>query len=109
MEPQQRTRRLSPRAGVSWTAWIRAGTQRFRCHTIDVSTTGAKLRPRGEIHPGTTVQLLLHSANGRRFHTSAIVWRLDSDGMAILFLRSLPVHATVSTQRPEPRRRGWSR
>jgi hypothetical protein len=37
-----RTRRASPRAHVSWTAWVRVGQERKRFHTVDVSPRGAK-------------------------------------------------------------------
>jgi hypothetical protein len=107
MESQQRSRRYHLRLGVSWTAWVKAGGRRFRCHTVDVSTTGAKLRPLGELLPGMSIQLMLHSADGHRLNTPAIVWRRDADGTAVLFLRSLPVHVTANIQRLEPSPRGW--
>jgi len=50
---QQRTRRSSPRAHVSWTAWVRAGQQRMRFHTVDVSPRGAKLPPKGPYRLGS--------------------------------------------------------
>jgi hypothetical protein len=107
METLQRSRRVHPRSGVSWSAWVKAGTRRLRCHTVDVSPNGAKLRPRGEIQPGTVVELLLHRPDGYRLRTSGIVWRLDADGMAVLFLRTIPVHVTTSKKLPEGPRRVW--
>lgn len=86
---------------------MKAGTRRLRCHTVDVSPNGAKLRPRGEIQPGTVVELLLHRPDGYRLRTSGIVWRLDADGMAVLFLRTIPVHVTTSKKLPEGPRRVW--
>ena len=74
---------------------------------MDVSPTGAKLRPRGDVQPGTVVDLMLQPPDGHRVHTSGIVWRLDSDGMAVLFLKNLPVHITASRTQPENPRRGW--
>jgi PilZ domain len=107
METRQRSRRLHPRSGVAWSAWVTAGANRFRCHTVDVSPSGAKLRPRGEVQPGTVVDVMLQPPDGHRVHTSGIVWRIDSDGMAVLFLKNLPVHITASKTLPEGPRRGW--
>jgi PilZ domain-containing protein len=81
-ERQQRTRRSSPRARVSWTAWARAGHQRMRFHTVDISPRGAKLRPKGPYRLGTALRL--------EFTTSSVVWRADADGMAVLFLGTIP-------------------
>ena len=62
---KSRTRRHHPRAGVSWTVWIRTGGQRFRHHTVDISAHGAKLRPRGALQPGTPVELLVNPPDAR--------------------------------------------
>lgn len=90
METQQRTRRTSSRVGVTWTVWVRDGHHRLRCHTVDVSARGAKLRPKGHFQSGTPVQLQFVKPDGRRLHVSGVVWRVDADGMAILFLGSVP-------------------
>ncbi len=107
METRQRSRRLHPRSGVSWSAWVKAGANRFRCHTVDVSPSGTKLRPRGEVQLGTVVDVMLQPPDGHRVQTSGIVWRVDGDGMAVLFLKNLPVHVTASKVLPEGPRRGW--
>jgi hypothetical protein len=87
---QQRTRRSSPRARVSWTAWARAGHQRMPFHTVDVSPRGAKLRPKGPYRLETALQLEFITPDGRRLHVSSVVWRADTDGMAVLFLGTIP-------------------
>jgi hypothetical protein len=86
------SRRRQPRAGVSWTVWIQAGSQRVRHHTVDLSAQGAKLRPRGSLRPGTPVQLHMVPPEGRPLQVSGVVWRVDSDGFVVLFLASLPAH-----------------
>lgn len=86
----QRTRRHHTRAGLSWTVWAKAGGRRFRFHTVDISARGAKLKPRGELLPGSAVQLQFHSAEGRPVQVSAVVWRVDSDGLVVLFLGGIP-------------------
>jgi hypothetical protein len=85
-----RTRRRHPRAGVSWTVWIRSGEQRLRHHTVDISPHGAKLRPRGTLQPGTPVELLVSPPDARPVRVSGVIWRVDSDGMAVLFLGGIP-------------------
>jgi len=85
-----RTRRASPRARVSWTAWVRAGQERKRFHAVDVSPRGAKLRPRGSFPVGAAIEIEFIPPDARRLHVSGIVWRADSDGLAVLFLGSVP-------------------
>lgn len=107
METQQRSRRVHSRAGVSWTAWVKSGNRRLRCHTVDLSVNGAKLRPHGEMQPGTAVELQLHPPEGGTLNVSAVVWRVDSDAMAVLFLRSIRVRTSGSKAWKENGRRGW--
>jgi hypothetical protein len=107
METRQRSRRLHSRTDVSWTAWVRSGSQRLRCHTVDLSPHGAKLKPRGEILPGTAVEVLLHPPEGGTLRVSGVVWRVDADGMAVMFLRSIPVQVTDGKRVAEMGRRGW--
>lgn len=106
-QQQQRSRRVQSRADVSWTAWVQSGSRRLRCHTVDLSANGAKLRPRGEMQPGTPVEVALHPPEGQPVHVSAVVWRVDSDAMALLFLKSIPVQSTGAKSWRENGRRGW--
>jgi hypothetical protein len=57
--------------------------------------------------PGTAVELQLQPPDGQALHVSGLVWRLDTDGMAVMFLRNIPVQFTGSGTRPENGRRGW--
>ena len=107
MDTRQRSRRQHSRSDVSWTAWVKTSSQRLRCHTVDVSPNGAKLKPRGEIQPGTPVQLQLHPPEGRAVHVAGLVWRVDNDGMAVMFLKSIPVRIDAGRKLPENGRRGW--
>jgi hypothetical protein len=109
MESQQhqRSRRVYFLSCVSWTAWVTSGSRRVRCHTVDLSANGAKLKPRGEMQPGMSVDVQIHPPEGNPVHVSALVWRVDSDSMALLFLKSLPVQTTGSRSWQENGRRGW--
>jgi hypothetical protein len=86
----ERTRRFSPRARVSWTVWAHHGQQRMRFHTVDVSSRGAKLRPKGPYRVGTELQLQFITPEGGRLHVLGVVWRADTDGVAVLFLGTIP-------------------
>jgi PilZ domain len=86
----QRTRRTNRRANVSWTVFARVRGQRFRFHTVDVSARGAKLRPKGNLQAGTPLILQFVKPNGRPVRVAAMVWRVDADGLGVLFLGSAP-------------------
>ena len=101
------TRRLHVRKHVSWTAWIKVGKTRIRCHTVDLSANGARLKPRGEFRPGTPVEVQLQPPDGPLMDVAGVVWRVDGDSMAVMFLRNLAVQVTSSTRVPEHGRRGW--
>lgn len=85
-----RTRRFAERARVSWTVWARLGQQRMRFHTVDVSSRGAKLRPRGPFAVGSAVQLEFMTPDGRQLPVSGVVWRADAHGVAVMFLGTIP-------------------
>jgi PilZ domain-containing protein len=86
----QRTRRNNRRANVSWTVFARLRGQRLRFHTVDVSARGAKLRPRGDLQPGQSLTLHFVKPNGRPIQVSAMVWRVDADGLGVFFLGAAP-------------------
>ena len=86
----QRSRRHNSRAGVSWTVWARVYGQRLRFHTVDVSARGAKLRPKSELTPGTPLQLHFMKPDGQRVRVPSMIWRVDADGLAVLFLGAAP-------------------
>ena len=95
--PRSASRRLHVRRNVSWTAWVTAGKTRVRCHTVDLSANGARLKPRGEFQP----------ADGPMMEVSAVVWRVEPDSMAVMFLRNIAVQVASAARVPEHGRRGW--
>jgi PilZ domain len=107
MDTRQRSRRHHARKHVSWTAWIKLGSRRLRCHTVDLSANGARLRPRGDIQPGTPIAVQLQPPDGQAVDVDAVVWRVDPDSMAVMFLKSLPVHVSAGSRLAENGRRGW--
>ena len=74
---------------MTWTVWVRDGGRRLRFHTVDVSKGGAKLRPKGPFQLGTPVDLVFITPR-HRVRVSGVVWRVDADGMAVLFLGRVP-------------------
>ena len=107
MDIRQRSRRYHSRRPVSWIAWVRDGNHRFRCHTVDLSSNGARLRPGGQILPGTPVEVQLQPPDGPPMYVSAVVWRVDPDSMAVMFLRSVPIRISTRSKPPEHGLRGW--
>jgi len=107
METRQRSRRHHSRKDVSWAAWIKVGSRRLRCHTVDLSANGTKLKPRAEMPAGTPVEVQLQPPDGQPVTVAGLVWRHDTDGMAVMFLRNIPVQFTATGTRPENGRRGW--
>ena len=103
MEPlagvSARTRRATRRARVSWTAWARGAHERKRFHAVDISPRGVKLRPRGDFAVGAAIHLEFVKPDGRRIQVSGVVWRADSDGIAVLFLGAVPPGLDESGQR----------
>jgi len=59
------------------------------------------------MQPGTPVEVQLHPPEGKPLQVSAVVWRVDPDAMALLFLKSIPVQATGARSGQETGRRGW--
>jgi PilZ domain-containing protein len=85
-----RSRRLGERATLSCTVWVQAGQQRMRCHTVDVSARGAKLRPRGLFPVGTPLQMEFIKPDGQRLRVSGVAWRAEADALAVMFLGTIP-------------------
>jgi hypothetical protein len=58
-----------------------------RC--LDLSTHGAKVRTNARLTTGATVQLELVPPDGVPLHVGALVWRVDTDGLALLFSHTI--------------------
>ncbi len=50
---------------------------------------GAKVRTKARLATGATVQLELVPSEGPPLRVGAVVWRVDSDGLAFLFSRGI--------------------
>jgi CheY-like chemotaxis protein len=90
-EVEQDARRC-PRQQVSWLVTVAAGPRSFQGRTKDVSASGAKILLKERPPLGAEVALRFRPPGRRAIETRAIVWRLDAEGLACMF---------VGTQRPE--------
>jgi hypothetical protein len=85
----QRERRQYPRTRVAWPVLIEVGKRRHPCQAVDISAQGAKVSPKIWLRSGTTVRLQFVPPDGELLRVGALVWRVDSDGLAFLFARSI--------------------
>jgi hypothetical protein len=91
VEAEQDARRC-PRQQVSWLVTVAAGARQFQGRTKDVSASGAKILLKERPALGVEVGLCFRPPGRRPVETRALVWRLDSEGLACMF---------VGTQKPE--------
>jgi hypothetical protein len=91
VEVEQDARRC-PRQRVSWLVTVAAGARQFQGRTKDVSASGAKILLKERPALGVEVGLCFRPPGRRPLETRALVWRLDSEGLACMF---------VGTQKPE--------
>lgn len=91
VEAEQDARRC-PRQQVSWLVTVAAGSRQFQGRTKDVSASGAKILLKERPALGVEVGLCFRPPGRRPMETRALVWRLDSEGLACMF---------VGTQKPE--------
>ena len=91
VEAEQDARRC-PRQQVSWLVTVAAGSRQFQGRTKDVSASGAKILLKERPALGVEVALCFRPPGRRPVETRALVWRLDAEGLACMF---------VGTQKPE--------
>lgn len=84
--------RRCPRQRVSWLVTVAAGTKSFQGLTRDVSASGAKILVKERPALGAEINLSFRPPGKRAVATRALVWRVDADGLACMF---------VGTQEPE--------
>jgi len=101
MDLQRVDRRQHLRTKVMWSTVVEAGRRRYLSRTMDVSTMGAKVRTNARLKIGTAVGLEFTPPQGPHLRVSAIVWRIDGDGLAFMFDRGIehPSLRTTSSAR----------
>ncbi len=85
VDPEQDQRRC-PRQRVSWLVSVVAGQRTFQGRTRDVSASGAKILVKERPALGAEVSLSFRPPGRRPVATRALVWRVDPDGVACMFV-----------------------
>ena len=85
VDPEQDQRRC-PRQRVSWLVSVAAGQRSFQGLTRDVSASGAKILLKERPALGAEVSLSFRPPGRRPVVTRALVWRVDPDGLACMFV-----------------------
>lgn len=85
VDPEQDQRRC-PRQQVSWLVSVAAGPRSFQGLTRDVSASGAKILLKERPALGAEVNLSFRPPGRRPVATRALVWRVDPDGLACMFV-----------------------
>ena len=84
-----RNRRQHPRTRVSWPVVVETRTHRYPCQVMDISNHGAKVMTRARLRAGAVVRLQIIPPDGTPLRVGALVWRIDTDGVAFFFARSI--------------------
>jgi hypothetical protein len=106
VEPEQDARRC-PRQRVSWLVTVATGSRQFHGRTKDISASGAKILLKERPPLGAEVALSFRPPGRRPVETRALVWRLDAEGLACMFVGTHPpefleaVTARVATRSRE--------
>jgi CheY-like chemotaxis protein len=100
---------------VSWLVTVSIGSRQVQGRTKDTSAAGAKILVDERLPLGSQVLLQFRPAGRLPVETQAIVWRLDGDGFACLFVGSqgpgfleavASPQGTVAVVRPSETSRG---
>lgn len=80
--------RRFPRQTVSWLVSVSTGSRRLQGRTKDTGAAGAKILLDERLSLGTQVLLQFRPPGRSAVETQALVWRLDADGFACVFVGS---------------------
>jgi hypothetical protein len=86
---ESRNRRQHPRTRVSWPVVVETGTHHYPCELTDISNRGAKVMTREQLETGSVVRLQIVAPDGAPLRVGAVVRRIDADGVAFSFARSI--------------------
>lgn len=86
-DAKQDARRF-PRQTVSWLVTVSTGSRQLQGRTKDTSAAGAKILVEERLPLGSQVLLQFRPAGRSPVETHALVWRLDPDGFACVFVGS---------------------
>jgi CheY-like chemotaxis protein len=102
--------RRHPRRTVTWPVVVDNGRRYIPAETVNLSPYGAKLRLGERLELGSEITVTIRPYDRPPYDVRAIVWRIDPDGPALLFLGVHPELISVagkpSVARPPA---GWPR
>jgi hypothetical protein len=82
-------RRRDPRSVVSWPVVVEARGEAIRLETINLSRLGAKVGATDRLREGASVVLHFEPPSAPAVDVSAVVWRVDTDGLVFFFVGEL--------------------
>lgn len=106
--------RRFPRQTVSWLVSVSTGSRQLQGRTRDTGAAGAKILLDERLPLGSQVLLQFRPPGRSAVETQALVWRLDADGFACVFVGSqgpkfletvTPPRGVVAVARPSEIRR----
>ncbi len=85
---------------MRWPVVVEASGRIFQLETVNISSRGAKVRPKEELEEGSLAELHFHPPGDGVFDVSAIVWRVDLDGLAFFFFGDSVLDPTQYSSAP---------
>ncbi len=79
-------RRRHPRTEVSWPVVVETSSGVFLLETVNLGPHGAKVRATDRLNEGTSAMLHFHPPGVPPIDISAVVWRIDPDGLVFFFV-----------------------
>lgn len=82
-------RRQQARTSVSWPVSVESNSGVLQLETLNIGPLGAKVKPADHLPEGTPVTLHFRPKDAPPFEVSAVVWRVDPDGLVFFFVGAL--------------------
>ena len=82
-------RRRHARKDVSWSFIVEAQSGVLHLEAVNVGPLGAKVKAAEKLREGTPVTLHFHPDDAPPIDVSAVVWRVDPDGLVFFFVGAL--------------------
>ena len=100
-KPKRDARRHS-REKATWPVILYDGDRYIPAETVDITPLGVKLRIGEQLELGEAVKLKFRPSGRAPFDMRAIVWRIDPDGAALLFLGTHKTQIAVAVKPLQP-------
>jgi hypothetical protein len=89
-EPNRQEQRRRLRNGVCWPVIVEVDDRLLHGETLDLGPFGAKLRLEAPLVEGTVATLHVKPPQDPPLDLEAIVWRTDTDGCVLFFIKTAP-------------------